>query len=64
MNKHNASFCQSPRLFQPPRLLTLEILAKLPVYYTLPILLFWPKFASLPVYFVPPLLFKTREYEV
>ena len=25
-------FCQPPRLFQPPRLLTLEIFANLPVY--------------------------------
>ena len=27
------SFCQPPRLFQPPRLLTLEIFVNLHVYY-------------------------------
>ena len=44
------SFCQPPRLFQPPCLLTLEIFANLHAYYF---------GRNLPA---SPLLFETREY--
>ena len=60
MNKHNASFCQSPRLFQPPRLLTLEIFVKLIVYCTLPIIIL-TEICQPPRLFRRPRLFEVRE---
>ena len=45
-------FCQSPRLFQPPRLLTLEVFANLPVYCTLPVYYFGQNLPVSP--FIPP----------
>ena len=43
-------FCQPPHLFQPPRLLTLQIFANLPVYYfawNLPASPFIPPYPSI-----------------
>ena len=46
------SFCQPLRLFQPPRLLTLEIFVNLPVYCTLPVYYFSRNVPASP--FIPP----------
>ena len=41
-------FCQSPRLFQPPSLLTLEIFANLSIYCTLPVYYFGQNLPAFP----------------
>ena len=53
-------FCQSPRLFQPPRLLTLEIFVKLIVYCTLPIIIL-TEICQPPRLVRRPRLFEVRE---
>ena len=53
-------FCQSPRLFQPPGLLTLEIFVKLIVYCTLPIIIL-TEICQPPRLFRRPRLFEVRE---
>ena len=54
-------FCQLPRLFQPPRLLTLEIFVNLSFIATSPFIVF-AEVCKLPRVFRFPLLFETREY--
>ena len=46
---------------QPPSLLTLEIIANLPDYGTLPVYIL-AEICQSPCLFRPPLLFETREY--
>ena len=55
-------FCQPPRLFQPSRLLTLEIFANLPIYCTRPVYYFGRNLPASPFIRPYPSIWNSRVY--